>query len=286
MDDNTVENLEPALYVVATPIGNLGDLSPRARSVLIAVDAVYAEDTRHSQSMFRQLGMSVRARSLHQHNERSRIDDILACVRGGGSVALISDAGTPLISDPGARVVDAMHTHALAVRAVPGPSAVTTALSVCGIGADSFRFQGFLPAKAGARDRSLAELARVQDTLVLFEAPHRLLASLRAMGQHFGPTRRITLLREMTKRYETVVRKQLADLIEWVERDENQQRGEIVLVVEGNSGAPARDETVSREALVDALVAELPPRQAAKVAARLLGGEKNRWYQDILNLKR
>lgn len=285
MSDKTLDQLEPALYVVATPIGNLGDLSARARAVLIAANAVYAEDTRHSQQMFRQLGIPVRARSLHQHNERSRADEILACVRNGEAVALVSDAGTPLISDPGGRVVELFHDEGLPVRAVPGPSAVTAALSISGLSAEAFRFHGFLPAKAGPRDRFLAQLVKATETLVFFEAPHRLVAGLSAMRDQFGHERRATVVRELTKRFEIARRGDLASLCSWVEADPDQQRGEIVVVVEGCAEEDVGEAVVTRERLVATLAAELPPRQAATVAARLLGGEKNAWYQEILTHK-
>lgn len=279
-------HLETALYVVATPIGNLGDMAPRACSVLASADAIYAEDTRHSQNMFRQLGLSVSVRSLHQHNERSRTDEIVEQVRAGGAVAIVSDAGTPLISDPGARVVDAMHNAGLAVRSVPGPSAVTAALSISGLAGDSFRFCGFLPSKPGQRDRALADLSKVTETLVLFEAPHRLLASLRSICEHFGPTRRASLVRELSKRFETVRRDELCKLVTWVADDDNQRRGEIVLVLEGFRKHAQAGESVGREDLLAVLAAELPPRAAARIAARMFGGDNNAWYREILSHKK
>ena len=285
IDSQSPSSLSAALYIVATPIGNLADVSARARSVLSAADAVYAEDTRHSQQLFRHLGLPVRALSLHQHNERGRADEIVERVRQGEAIAIVSDAGTPLISDPGGRVVDACHTAGLAVRAVPGPSAVTAALSICGLSAESFRFHGFLPAKAGGRDRVLEGLSSQSETAVFFEAPHRVLASLCAMREHFGGDRRAALVRELTKRFETVQRDTLAHLCEWVEADPDQQRGEIVIVVEGCTAEPEAAQTVTRDALVSVLAAELPPRQAATVAQRLLGGEKNTWYRTILDHK-
>ncbi|MEM9603798.1 MAG: 16S rRNA (cytidine(1402)-2'-O)-methyltransferase [Pseudomonadota bacterium] len=287
MSDKTPETLEPALYVVATPIGNLGDLSPRAREVLASVDRVYAEDTRHSQQMFRRVGVAVRVRSLHQHNERARADEVAGLVADGGAVALVSDAGTPVISDPGGRLVDHFHGLGLAVRAVPGPSAVVAALSVSGLSAEGFRFGGFLPAKAGARDRALADVAAVADTLVYYEAPHRVLATLQAMRAQFGGARRATLVRELTKRFETTRRASLEVLCDWVQRDPDQQRGEIVLVVEGCAvgGRADAHAAVNVDAVLRALSGALPPRQAASLAAQVLGGEKNHWYREILARK-
>ncbi|MEM7378937.1 MAG: 16S rRNA (cytidine(1402)-2'-O)-methyltransferase [Pseudomonadota bacterium] len=287
MSDKTPETLEPALYVVATPIGNLGDLSARARQVLATVDRVYAEDTRHSQQLFQRVGITAHVRSLHQHNERSRADEVAALVADGGSAALVSDAGTPVISDPGGRLVDHFHTRALAVRAVPGPSAAVAALSVSGLSAEAFRFGGFLPSKAGARDRTLSDVADVTDTLVYYEAPHRVLATVRAMREHFGGGRRATVVRELTKRFETVRRGPLDALCEWVESDPDQQRGEIVLVVEGCAGADRADApaAVDAETVLQALTDALPPRQAASLAARVFGGEKNHWYREILARK-
>ncbi len=285
MSDKIPESLPAAVYVVATPIGNLADVSARARSVLAAADAVYAEDTRHSQILFRHLALPVRAISLHQHNERARADEIVARVKGGEAVALVSDAGTPLISDPGGRVVDACHSADVLVRAVPGPSAVIAALSICGLAAEPFQFHGFLPAKASARERVLNTLAPRTETAVFFEAPHRVLACLQALRDQFGGGRRATLVRELTKRFETARRDTLASLCDWVASDDNQQRGEIVLVVEGAEPVAEVASSVGREALLAALAAELPPRQAAAVASRVLGGEKNQWYREILSHK-
>lgn len=277
-------SIQPAaLYVVATPIGNLGDISLRAREVLAAVDRVYAEDTRHSRRLFQHLGFSPSLHALHDHNEGERAAGLVERLLAGESAALISDAGTPLVSDPGYRVVRACQDAGVAVVPVPGASAPLAALCVSGLATDRFAFEGFLPAKSGARRARMSELVDETRTLVFFESSHRIADSLVDFADVFGGTREATMARELTKQFETVRRATLAELRDWVREDSNQQRGEFVLVV---AGAPAREagEVVLRS-LLEALLDELPPRRAAAVAAKLTGVKKNQAYQVALGLR-
>lgn len=276
-------SIEPgALYVVATPIGHRDDLSPRARAVLAGVTLVAAEDTRHTGRLLAAFGIDVPLVSLHEHNERARIPGLLARLRAGSSVALVSDAGTPGISDPGYPLVVAAHESGIAVVAVPGPSAVATALSVAGQPTDRFVFEGFLPARAKARRARLEALAHEPRTLVLYESAHRVAASLADLVAAFGGERPATLARELTKAFETVRRATLAELAEWVAGDPDQRRGEIVLVIAGAPARPAGADGPGLEAVLDALLAELPPARAAAVAARLTGVTRRAAYRAAL----
>lgn len=256
------------LWVVATPIGNLEDLSPRARALLESVPVIAAEDTRVSARLL--AGRAERAEmvSLHEHNEARVVERLVEKLQGGVDVALVSDAGTPLISDPGYRLVGAAHDADFPVRTVPGPCAATAALSIAGLATDRFWFEGFLPAKPAARRRRLGELAGQTATLVFYAPARDLPAVLEDMTAAFGPDRRATLARELTKLHETVRRDELQPLHDWIATDPDQQRGEAVLVVAGNDQtAPAIDPG----ALAEELARELPPSRAAKVLARLTG---------------
>lgn len=256
------------LWVVATPIGNLGDLSPRARTLLESVPLIAAEDTRVSSRLL--AGRADRAQmvSLHEHNEAREVERLIAKLQAGVDVALVSDAGTPLISDPGYRLVTAAHDAEIPVRSIPGPCAATAALSIAGLATDRFWFEGFLPAKSAARRKRLGELAGQSATLVFYAPARDLPAVLDDMIAAFGPDRRATLARELTKLHETVRRDEIQPLRDWVAADPDQQRGEAVLVVAGNdSVAP----TVDPAALAEELARELPPSRAAKVLARLTG---------------
>lgn len=277
-------SIQPAtLYVVATPIGNLGDISPRAREVLASVDRVYAEDTRHSRRLFQHLGFSPSLFALHDHNEGERAAGLAARLAEGESAALISDAGTPLVSDPGYRVVRACQDAGVAVVPVPGASALLAALCVSGLATDRFTFEGFLPAKSGARRSQLSALADESRTLVFFESSHRIADSLVDLAEVLGEEREATLARELTKQFETVRRAALAELRDWVREDSNQQRGEFVLVVSGAREREAGEAEL--RTLLEALLDELPPRRAAAVAAKLAGVKKNQAYQVALSLR-
>jgi 16S rRNA (cytidine1402-2'-O)-methyltransferase len=270
------------LYVVATPIGNLGDMSQRAQQVLSSVDVIAAEDTRHSGKLLNYFGISTPCIAFHEHNERQVSESILNRLEKGESVALISDAGTPLLSDPGYHLVRAVHQRGLKVVPVPGASALLAALSVAGLATDCFKFVGFLPAKSAARQLQLADLKQETCTLVFYESPHRIVESLTDMASNLGGERMATLARELTKTFETVKQDKLAALRDWVSADQNQQRGELVVMVEGWQ-APERqalDEETIR--VLKILVAELPVKQAAKLAAEISGEKKNRLYQYAL----
>jgi len=273
--------VESGLYIVATPIGNLGDITQRAIAVLREADLIAAEDTRHSHRLLQHLAVDTRVTAYHEHSDEraeSRIREILTA---GGSVALISDAGTPLISDPGYRLVRDTQAAGHSVFAVPGPCAAIAALSVCGLPTDRFRFEGFLPARAGARARRLAELADETSSLVFYEAPHRVLDTLAAMADAFGDTREAVLVREMTKTYETVRRGELAQLRDFVKGDANQQRGEIVLVVAGRSASDAHLDQATAK-LLRSLARELPAGRAAALVAEHTGLRKRDLYDHLL----
>lgn len=274
-----------ALYVVATPIGNLGDMSQRAVEVLRQVAVIAAEDTRHSARLLQHFAISSPCVALHEHNEREQSSRLLQRLANGESVALISDAGTPLLSDPGFHLVREARREGFRVVPVPGPSAVIAALSVSGLPTDCFKFVGFLPAKSAARRQQLEALAGESCTLAFYESPHRIVESLGDMAGILGPQRPAVLARELTKTFETVQGGTLAELRAFVEADSNQQKGEIVLLV---NGAPPRDSEVDAEAgrVLAVLLEELPVKQAAALAAKLTGAKKNRLYQQALAMKK
>ncbi|MFZ5757832.1 MAG: 16S rRNA (cytidine(1402)-2'-O)-methyltransferase [Pseudomonadota bacterium] len=272
------------LHVVATPIGNLDDISARATAVLRAADIIAAEDTRHSSRLLAHLGIDAgRLQSLHDHNEAGRVAGLLAALQAGQSVALVSDAGTPLISDPGFRLVAAAHAAGIRVSPVPGACAAIAALSAAGLPSDRFLFEGFLPAAASARRSRLAALAAQQATLVFYEAPHRLRETLDDLVQELGGERPAALARELTKTYETVRQSTLAGLAGFVAADSHQERGEIVLLVAGvKEAVPVA--SLDEVALLRALAGELSATRAAKVAAKLLGRPRRELYQRLLDL--
>ena len=224
------------LYVVATPIGNLADLTPRAREVLASVALIAAEDTRHTRQLLQSCGIGTALTSLHEHNEAHKSAELVARLARGESIALVSDAGTPLVSDPGFDLVAAARREGIAVVAIPGACAAIAALSIAGLPTDRFAFEGFLPAKTAARSERLERLAREERTLIFYEAPHRLAEVLRDMARIFGAERRASISRELTKRFETTYSGTLAELNEAAERDSDMTRGELVIVV---SGAPS-----------------------------------------------
>jgi 16S rRNA (cytidine1402-2'-O)-methyltransferase len=270
--------------VVATPIGNLQDISPRALATLASAGVVAAEDTRRTAQLLAHYGIGARMVSYHEHNEEAQGRRLIELLRSGTDVALASDAGTPLVSDPGYRLVRGAHQAGIPVRAVPGPCAAVAALSVAGLPTDRFVFEGFLPARAAARRARLADLKGKPRTLVFYEAPNRALASLRDLSDVLGPGRPATIARELTKTFETVHCGTRDELCSFVEGDENQRRGELVLVVAGSEekkDAPAID----AGALLDALLDVLPVRQAAATVARACGGSKNEWYRTAIKRK-
>lgn len=270
------------LFVVATPIGNLQDMSPRALQVLKDVRLIAAEDTRHSARLMQHFGIDTPMTACHDHNERDKGERLVERLLAGDDVALISDAGTPLISDPGYHLVRQAREAGVRVSPVPGACALIAALSAAGMPSDRFAFEGFLPAKAHGRRQRLQVLAAEDRTWMVYEAPHRLLECLQDMQQVLGDERRVLLARELTKTFETLRAAPLAELVKWVAGDSDQQRGECVLVVEG-APAPQADE-VGDEALrvLDLLLAELPLKRAAKLASEITGVRKNLLYQIAL----
>ena len=273
-----------ALYVVATPIGNLDDITQRAVSVLGSVDAIAAEDTRHSRKLLQHLGLDTPLFALHEHNESDIAAKVVARLQGGEALALISDAGTPLVSDPGFILVRAARQAGIRVIPIPGASSILAALSCSGLPTDRFVFEGFLPAKQGARQKRLELLARDTRTLIFFEAPHRIAAALEDMRTVFGDERRAVLARELTKTWETFLDGSLTLLLEQVKADSNQSRGEIVLIVEGCAG----QEEVGEEGLrlLDILLEEMPLKRAAALAAKFTGVSKKTFYKFGLERKK
>nr|WP_040261826.1 16S rRNA (cytidine(1402)-2'-O)-methyltransferase [Pseudomonas massiliensis] len=271
------------LYVVATPIGNLEDMTPRALRVLTQVALIAAEDTRHSLRLLQHFGIQTPLAACHEHNEREDGGRFLGRLQAGDDVALISDAGTPLISDPGYHLVRQARAAGVPVVPVPGACAVIAALSAAGLPSDRFIFEGFLPAKAAARTSRLEALREEPRTLIFYEAPHRILESVQAMEAVFGPERPAVLARELTKTFETLKSAPLAELKAFIETDVNQQRGECVVLVAGWS-APTGEEALSVEALrvLDLLLAEMPLKKAAALAAQITGVRKNLLYQVAL----
>lgn len=275
--------IELALYVVPTPLGNLQDMSLRAVEVLKAVPWVAAEDTRHSQPLLRHFGSGARLLPAHQHNEEQAAQGVIDKLAAGEAVALISDAGTPAVSDPGARIVARVREAGFKVVPLPGACAAVTALSASGLMAPHFLFYGFLPAKAGQRQKELEALVALPYTLVFYEAPHRVLESVEALAAAFGPERTIVFARELTKLFETIHACPLGEALEWLKADANRQRGEFVLLVEG---APEDADDGAGERVLKLLLAEgLPVKQCAKLAAEITGASKNELYQKALALK-
>ncbi len=277
------------LWVVATPIGNLGDMSPRAGEVLGRVQRIAAEDTRHSAGLLAHLGVHTPLVSLHEHNEAERIPSLLEALRAGESVALISDAGTPLVSDPGFRLVRAAREAGLDVRAVPGPSAPLAALAVAGLPSDRFCFEGFLPHAAGARQRRLEALLVQPVTTILFESSHRVRAAAANLAQ-LAPGREVFLARELTKQFEEHYRGPAGELPAWLDADSNRTRGEFVLILGpapapdtgGEADMPLSDE---HERLLAALLHELPLKRAARLLSDATDLPRNRVYARALALK-
>lgn len=276
-------NTPGTLYVVATPIGNLEDISARALRVLREVALIAAEDTRHSARLLQHFGINTPLAACHEHNEREQGSRLVQRLLAGDDLALISDAGTPLISDPGYHLVRNARAAGVRVVPVPGACALIAALSASGLASDRFVFEGFLPARATARRQRLQALLEEPRTLILYEAPHRLLECLADLSELFGVERPAVLARELSKTFETIKGAPLGELHDWVAADSNQQRGECVLLVEGWQ-APEGEEALSAEALrvLDLLLAELPLKRAAALAAEITRVRKNLLYQQAL----
>jgi len=275
---------EGTLYIVATPIGNLGDITHRAVDVLQSVDVIYAEDTRHSGRLLQHAGISSVLRSLHEHNETQRVADVVSALQCGGTAAVISDAGTPLVSDPGYRLVAECHALGIAVSPIPGPSAVIAALCVSGLPTDSFVYLGFPPARSAARRAWLESHRDVARTMVIYESKHRITATLDALQDAFGAERVATIARELTKAHETVRRDTLANLLCWINADAHQQKGEFVIVVSGAEPKPADQPELERVLMV--LLQDLSVKQSSVIAAKLTRVPRQRAYALALTLKR
>ena len=268
------------LIVVGTPIGNLDDMSPRAVQALQQADRILAEDTRHSAKLMRHFGITTPMSAWHAHNENdaSRLQGLLKLLRQGSNLALISDAGMPLISDPGYSLVRSVREADLSVECVPGPTALTTALVLSGFPAERFVFDGFLPAKSTARKERLQALRQESRTVIVYESPHRLQASLADMCEILGPDRALCVARELTKRFESVLNGTAAEMLAWALDPEQVSRGEFVILIapleKGSNRTELDGAVVLRE-----LLTELPARKAAKLTARLCGGKANDYYE-------
>lgn len=272
------------LYVIATPIGNAADIGLRALHALALANAVACEDTRKTGALLAHYGLSKSMIAAHQHNEREAAERLIERLRAGERIALVSDAGTPGISDPGARIVDAVLAAGLRVTPLPGPSAAIAALSAGGLVSDSFHFVGFLPARAGQRDAVLQSLRSMKATLVFYEAPHRIAESVQALAESFEPGRKIVIARELTKLFEEIHRCRLSDAFAWLKSNPNHVKGEFVLLLEGAPEATS-GEDVEATRVLSILLEELPVSQAAQLAARITGKKKKALYEHALRLK-
>ena len=272
------------LYVLATPIGNTGDITLRALHALSVVDAIICEDTRTTGVLLAQYGISKELIASHQHNERSVSAQIVARLSKGERIALVTDAGTPAVADPGSRLVDAVHSAGLRVTPIPGASALVCALSASGLPADRFYFVGFLPSRTTARETLLESLEGITSTLVFYEAPHRITETLQSFSTVFKADRRIVIARELTKRFEEIHRCLLSEAHIWVEENPHHARGEFVLMVEGEKADTDADETEAKR-ILSVLLSELPVSQATALASRISGVRKNRLYEYALQMK-
>ncbi|WP_162047093.1 16S rRNA (cytidine(1402)-2'-O)-methyltransferase [Vibrio taketomensis] len=278
-DNKTLPAPIPTLFIVPTPIGNLGDITQRAIEVLNSVDLIAAEDTRHTGKLLAHFNISTKTFPLHDHNEQQKAQVLVEKLLSGQSIALVSDAGTPLISDPGYHLVSQCRQAGVKVVPLPGACAVITALSASGLPSDRFSFEGFLPPKSKARKDKLLEISKVERTCIFYESPHRILDSLDDMLEILGPDREVVLARELTKTFETFQGLPLGELVEWVKADDNQQRGEMVLLVHGHR--EVADDSLPDEALrsLAILTKELPLKKAAALAAEIYNLKKNALYK-------
>ena len=274
----------PALYVVATPIGNLADITVRALDTLRSVDRIAAEDTRVTARLLAHYAIDKPLLALHQHNEREASERLLRFLAAGEAVALVSDAGTPAVSDPGASLVAAARARGIDIVAVPGPSALAAAWSVAGMAQTGFVFHGFLPARGAERRKVLVSLSRLAYALVFYEAPHRVLETAVDLSEALDAERPVVVARELTKMFESVHACRLGELPAWLEADENRRRGEFVLVVGG--APPQAPQLAFGEDVLRALLEELKPAQAARIAARISGVARSQLYEVAMKLRR
>lgn len=286
-EKNAVNNVDSSssgvLYIVATPIGNLADISHRALKVLANVSCVLAEDTRHSKRLFNHYGISTKLKACHEHNELGLVSWVAAQLEEGHDLALISDAGTPLISDPGFVIVRALRKLGYEICAVPGPSSIIAALSIAGLATDSFVYDGFLPAKSAARKTQLANYLEQTRTIVVLESSHRIINCLDDIAEVLGNQRRVVIAREITKKFETVLDGTVAELVVKLAEDPDQSRGEFVLMIEG---APLLEKDQAElGALLRVLLSEVSMKQASSIAAKITGSRKNEVYELALAIK-
>ena len=272
------------LYVVATPIGNVTDISLRALHLLSLADAVACEDTRNTAHLLTRFGLNKPLIAAHQHNEREVAQTLIARLHAGERIALVSDAGTPAVSDPGARIVDAVRAAGLRVLPLPGPSAAITAISASGLLNDQFYFVGFLPAKAKQRENMLHSLRGVTATMVFYEAPHRILDCATALAAAFEPTRQVVFARELTKLFEEIHRCPLSEAEAWIRLDAHREKGEFVILLEGATEAQDAED-VEAERILNILLAECSVKQAANLTAQITGRKKNALNERALQLK-
>ena len=272
------------LFIVATPIGNLDDITFRAFEVLKNVDFVLAEDTRHSKKLLSHLDISKRIRAFHEHNEREKTKAIISEIYSGKSIALISDAGTPLISDPGYFLVAQAKKEGLKVVPIPGPTALITALSASGLASDSFTFLGFLPSKQTARVKLLIGLVGRTETIIFYESPKRVLATLTDMQTIFGDSREVCLAKELTKAFETIHTGSIPNLIEYLTIDQNHQKGEFVILISATNKIDLAEAEIQLDSLLPILCAEMGTSKAAKIAAKITGIDKNKCYKRAMDL--
>lgn len=273
------------LYIVATPIGNLDDLSSRAIAVLSRASLIAAEDTRHSGRMLQAIGVDTKMMALHDHNERDRVERVLQKLEEGGDVALISDAGTPLISDPGFVLVREARRRGLRVSPVPGPCAIVAALCAAGLPTDRFAFEGFLPSKKGARAAALERLSSEAATLVFYESPHRILDAVADIVEVMGPNREVVIARELTKTFETFYSGSASEILHTLQDDPHGSRGEFVIMIHGAQKDDADAGMEEADRLLRLLLSELPVKKAAKLVSEMTGKAKNDLYQRALTLK-
>jgi len=278
-----VSIIKGALYIVATPIGNLEDLSPRAKTVLENVDLIVAEDTRHSKPMLNQFGIETKVRAYHDHNERSQTPVLIKQLQTGMSIALISDAGTPLICDPGYHLLLAAHAERIKVIPVPGPSALISALSVAGFSSEKFVFEGYLPARKMARQQRLQQLKDETRTLVFYEAPHRILASIEDAIICYGGKRQAVIAKEITKQHENIQRGTLPELLDWLHSDKDLSKGEFVVVIQGNKTSQFDTQEASR--ILKILLADHSVKQAARLTSEIMQGNRNDIYKLAMDLQ-
>ncbi len=276
--------MKGTLFIVATPIGNLDDITFRAVEILKSVDIVLAEDTRHSKKLLLHLDISKPMRAFHEHNEREKTQAIIDELHSGKSIALISDAGTPLISDPGYFLVAQAKKEGLKVVPIPGPTALITALSASGLASDSFTFLGFLPSKQTAKIKLLTGLAGRTETIIFYESPKRVLATLTDMQTIFGDSREVCLAKELTKAFETIHTGSIPNLIEYLTIDQNHQKGEFVILISATNEIDLAEAEIQLDSLLPILCAEMGTSKAAKIAAKITGIDKKKCYKRAMDL--